>query len=61
MGLQEIYDHENTFAEARGEGEHGDENGALGTFSLRGGVHRTMHFRMVNSSMRAGYNSIPCG
>jgi histone H3/H4 len=27
MGLQDIYDHEDTFAEARGDGEHGDENG----------------------------------
>jgi hypothetical protein len=27
MGLQEIYDHEDTFAEARGAGEQGNENG----------------------------------
>lgn len=27
MGLQEIYDHEDTFAEARGTGEQGNENG----------------------------------
>jgi hypothetical protein len=29
MGLQEIYDHEETFADARGNGEQGDENGEL--------------------------------
>ena len=27
MGLQEIYEHEDTFAEARGKGEPVDENG----------------------------------
>ncbi len=27
MGLQAIYDHEDTFAEARGEGDEVDENG----------------------------------
>lgn len=38
IGLQEIYDHEGTFAEARGEGDLADENGGF----RAGVVHDTM-------------------